>query len=260
MIKETKNTLVGVFFGGFTALLLGVAATREYDLGLGMILPTVLCGSFLGWLFCDLPDTKRSVKTAWKQVVGWHPDTKYWRESLLAGAGMGSLIFSFSFWLLVPALFVHKDPLFFVGVVGISVTLAIIFGIMFFLIAPLTGMRIEAEEEWLFRSLLLRWNFVAAPFSLIWYFGKGTVRLLRRVPFAVKTTGKFMWRVFVLAHSDNRRIAAIGTGFGTTAGFLYAYFTKDDLLACAVLGGILCAIFFVIWRELVAVRLLGIKA
>lgn len=256
MIKETKNALVGVFFGGFTALLLGVAAMREYDLVPWMILPTVLFGSFLGWLFCDLPDTKRSAQIAWRQVVGWRPDTEYWKEFLLVSGGITSVCFSFIFWLLVPVLFV-KDPPSFLFVTGVSFALAILFGVTVGVPVSLCG--VSNADKMFAQTLLVRWNVVAVPLSLVWYFGKGTVRLLRRVPFAVKTTGKFMWRVFVLAHSDNRRIAAIGTGFGTTAGFLYAYFTKDDLLLCAVFGGILCAVFFVIWRELVVVRLLGIK-
>lgn len=227
----------------------------QYGLGLWAIVPASLAGGCFGWLACDFADAKRSVKIAWKQVVGWKPNVEWWKDFGLANAGACSTLFSMFFWLLSLDRDVH-----FAVAAGVSAILAI----MFSLFATILGLAIETQmlddkSKKFLKVLLFRWNVVSLPFSLLWYFGKGVIWLLPRVPFAVKTAGKFLWHAFILAHSSKRRICFIGTTIGAIAGLLFASMNGVNLVLGVVLPGILGALFSLIWNEIVAVRWLGIK-
>lgn len=259
MNQERKSLACGGMCGGLIAGLLGLAVARQYELGLWTIVPIALLGGCIGWLACDVAGAKRSVQTARRQVVGWKPDVAWWKCFALSAFAVFILVSSVLFW--VALLF--ATPISWSGAIIISILSSeLVCGMTWTLWFCLMSLDNQIDCPYILnlsKVVLVRWNIITLPFSLAWYCGKWTLWLLRKVPSAAKIAGKFLWRVFVLAHSDMRRICFIGSTLGTAIGFYLGYMNGGNLVLWAFLSGVSGAILSVAWREVVAVRWLGLK-
>ena len=258
-MNDTKRLIFGGFSGGFVALIFGLAVSYQYGYGPLLLTATTALGSLIGWAACDLAGVKRSVKIAWRQIVGWKPDIEWWKESLLDFATLFSLLFAIFFWVFSPAMLSPASraqfPIFLVVSVIISAGMAVI-GSAINLVGDLECASERPRTE-LCKSMLIRWNFMTAPFSVLWHAGRGILWCLPKVPAAFKTAKKFAWKLFVLAHSDIRQVCAIGTAIGTFTGYVLAWSIGGNLIVFALIGGALCAGLSVIWWKLVVPRILG---
>lgn len=233
-----KNDILVVIFSGMIAGLLGLAAAYEYGLGLWVAVPVALLGGTLAWVFCDLAGCARSVKTAWREVAEWQPDKAYLKTVALAGWGVFSFVFSTFFWVFVCLLLLPHKPVNY----GTLVVTVFFSSMLLGFSACLMAEDFTEKESKLCKTLLVRWNIVTLPLSVLWYSGKGIWRLLSRMASVAKVTGKFLWRAFILAHSTRRRICFIGTALGTGSGFVFAYLngmnTFTGALFCGVSSGL----------------------
>lgn len=256
MNQDKKSLACGGFFGGTLAGLLWLAVSLQYHQSLWAIVPVSLVGGFFGWLGCDFSGVKRSIKLAWKQVVDWKPDTEWWRSTGLCSFSLSVWSFAIVFWIC----FSLGDS--FLSSIVAGLVAWGFSGLLMLLmcVAYPDDCKYSAKDKEFFKTLLIGWNVVTMPFSIVWYAGKGILWVLTSVPFAVKITGKFLWRVFKLAHSDKRRICFIGTTLGAAAGLFCASANELNLVLGVVLPGIFGAVFSLGWYEVVAVRWLGIKS
>jgi hypothetical protein len=254
MNQERKSLAYGGSFGGTLAGILWLAISLQYGFEMWMIVPVSLLGGCFGWLACDFADAKCSAKTAWKQIVEWKPDTEWWRDARLMFFSTFAWTSGVFFWV---GFFLWDS--FLGGVVG-GLVAGILFGLWMLWLVGLLCDKCSAKDREFFKTLLIRWNVVTMPLSIVWYAGKGMMWVLARVPFAIKTAGKFWWHAFKLAHSDKRRICFIGTTLGAAAGLFCASANEINLVLGVVLPGIFGAAFSLGWYEVVAIRWLGIKS
>lgn len=253
MTQDRKSLAFGGFFGGTVAGLLWAAISWQYGLTMWAIVPVSLTGGCFGWLACDFADAKRSIKTAWKQVVEWEPNTEWWKNTLLTFFGPFSFVSTLFFW---ATLAVGGS---FIDAIVVGLGLGVLFGLIGFL-AHIESGGLSGVEKIILKFLLTHLNVVTLPLSIVWYAGKKIPWVLARVPFAVKITGKFLWRAFTLAHSDKRQVCFIGTTLGACAGLFLSSEYEVNLVLGVLVSGVCGSLFSLVWYEVVAIRWLGIKA
>ena len=114
----------------------------------------------------------------------------------------------------------------------------------------------KAEES----LMMLKYvNPITGPFWLLFYFGKGMVRLTVRIPTMAAAAARLFKRWFILVHSEKRFICFVDSIIGTGIGVLAAQHYGQPTAIAALIGAAAGALIGVINYEIVSIRWLKLK-
>jgi len=250
-MRESVRIFFACALGAFIGGLLGLELKSVSD---WLWLPSALLGGAIGWVMYAPRALGAAIARAWREVINWRPDKRYWKVlvkntaneipqrltgfayyGLFAGLWAASYYGADTLWYAHPAL---RTTLY-----ELCWTIA---SLSFMLIPTFFGIALlfEGEKGVAFapffkrprfvRRFCLLCNPVVLPFAIIGGIIKLIVALWNDIYFwqDLKALGRFAKRAFVLAHSDLRLLCLVDATIGAIAG----YFLGSALLG-ALVGG-----------------------
>lgn len=269
MQKGTWSVLfacfLGAFIGALSALEISVRfAYGQYFWGVGALL-----GGCIAYLavdfrqFCagfarSFRESKSNIARAYHAIIGWQPDSLYWKAFRLLTAGFVSvlttMIFTLSAPAWIPSLHNHNYNL------PLILALAFVATLGSFILASviLQGQANYGRKQIceLGMGMLKFGNPIALPFVIVWWIFRGLIwmtsglianwsSIKKFVATLLSEIRNFVIKVFVYVHSERRTLCFLDATLGATAGFF---------IGSAIAGAVIGAILGVINYEIVSTR------
>jgi hypothetical protein len=256
---QTRRIGFACALGAFVGATVSLDLARHFAAGNWLWIVGILLGGLVGYLAYDFRAVASAIGQAWREVSAWRPDWKgigaFLKHRALCGNIGALMMLSVLTWVFVLCSGGQiLTPSGSVTSAGRTFVLtSLIAGYLLGLILPM-----DEGDRKAMGVLTLCFAPITGPFIWAYWVLRGTGWIIRRVPEGVLSAivlaliawpvlVRFVKRVFVLVHSDERKLCFTDAMLGAMIGFF---------LGSAVLGGIAGALLGVVNYELVSIRLL----
>lgn len=276
-MRDNWNCIKGSIIGAFIGIVLALRFGQEYWYGLFIGLAV---GGIISYVMADIKGFLKAIPEAWKRAKGWRltaAQRKLLKEFFLRLLAFMPAMFTFYF-----SLFyllrndVMSEGFSLVNLLAISSFGGLIGGVFFAVLTPSDEMGIKCLRQ------AMRWVLIGNPVSVsiwilpvaVYFLASGLVwlkdKLLNIVPVIIEKAPEavllivgmvflFLWNLYILIHTRSRFLVLVDTMLAIVIGYIVGITTSLNIITCATIGAGLGPIFFLINKELIAVRWLKLK-